>query len=112
MKRTSPLKRWQALSLRQEVVVTRQVIKEKRSLLYSTLLKCHSKESACRRLLPEQTRRRIEGSYRENTRNIESSSPTEHRLTDEHTRCEREMVRVIVLGDTQLPPVKTMVQRA
>ncbi|EYC13382.1 hypothetical protein Y032_0044g958 [Ancylostoma ceylanicum] len=37
------------------------VIKEKQRKLYSTLLKCNAKEMACRRLLPEDVWRRIEG---------------------------------------------------
>ncbi|EYC09102.1 hypothetical protein Y032_0062g3356 [Ancylostoma ceylanicum] len=52
------------------------VIKEKQRVLYSSLLKCASKEQACRRLLPEQTWRRIEGGSRIICDSIRSSIRT------------------------------------
>ncbi|EYC10589.1 hypothetical protein Y032_0054g2445 [Ancylostoma ceylanicum] len=107
------------------------VIKEKQRVLYSSLLKCASKKQACRRLLPEQTWRRIEGGLRIICDSIRSSIKSTLRekydgllSTDCRKRCNAELTsspehhrpsnivanrvatyhpaRVTVLGDTHL----------
>ncbi|XGW35820.1 hypothetical protein V3C99_019196 [Haemonchus contortus] len=104
------------------------VIKEKQRVLYSSLLKCVSKERACQRLLQDQTWRRIEGESRKICNSIRSAAKStlvakydklwnsrhgnSHRngthLTMDHphrsheTRSEGNMARVTVLGDTRL----------
>ncbi|KAK6743042.1 hypothetical protein RB195_010355 [Necator americanus] len=40
------------------------VIREKQRILYTVLLKCHAKEQACRRLLPNRIWKKIEGGSR------------------------------------------------
>ncbi|EYB87792.1 hypothetical protein Y032_0257g404 [Ancylostoma ceylanicum] len=107
------------------------VIKEKQRVLYSSLLKCASKEQACRRLLPEQTWRRIEGRSRMICDSIRSSikstlcekydrllstdcgrrcnakltNSTEHHRSDNivaNSVATYHPARVTVLGDTHL----------
>uniref|UniRef100_A0A7I4YFD5 Reverse transcriptase domain-containing protein n=1 Tax=Haemonchus contortus TaxID=6289 RepID=A0A7I4YFD5_HAECO len=104
------------------------VIKEKQRILYSSLLKCISKERACQRLLRDQTWRRIEGesrricnsirsaakstlcakyerlckSHHENAHSHETHSTTVHHHTSHEARSDGNLTRVTVLGNTHL----------
>ncbi|EYB97674.1 hypothetical protein Y032_0138g2050 [Ancylostoma ceylanicum] len=104
------------------------VIKERRRSLYATLLKCVAKEQACRRLLPDQTWRRIEGgsksicdsirskvksallakynrlssALRENHSRDESNQLAINRSDQSLAQNENTTARVTIIGNTQL----------
>ncbi|EYB93787.1 hypothetical protein Y032_0178g630 [Ancylostoma ceylanicum] len=104
------------------------VTKERQRSLYATLLKCNAKENACRRLLADQTWRRIDGwsrlicdsirskakstllakynrlssALREKHSRDESDQSTVNRLHPETAQNEHAKARVTVIGNAHL----------
>ena len=101
------------------------VIRRKQHVLYSSILKCDSKEQACRRFLHEQTWRRIEresrlicdsirsrakstlcakydrllGALHRNSGSAEDDRSQDHRNTNILAQNEGQSARVTVIGD-------------